>query len=524
MIEPETTSADDRDRLTRRGFLGVGGGAAAALALAACGGGSSRSTSTVTAESGREAASASPPPPYRSRPDLRPPRVLVDRRPAVPGDELYVLTECHGGSGQQGPMIIDRAGRLKWFMPVSDNGTVKRRTTNLRVQTLHGEPVLTFWVGGLVASHGAGHYEIYDQHYRQVARVQAANGLRGDLHEFLITPQNTALITAYAQGQGTIPNPDGQGTRPGAYWYCCAQEIDIASGKLLLEWRSDHEVPFSASRKLPTPESPTDPWDYFHMNSIAVDPTDDNLVISSRNLWQVYKVDRHTGKTLWRLGGTGSDFDVPADAQFAFQHHVVPHGGGIYTIFDNESGPPDIATQSRGLVLEVDEAHRQVRLVREYHHRPPVLSDALGSVQPLDAGDTTAEGPMFMGWGESSYFTEWDAHGRVVLDAKLSGGVISYRAFQQAWTGIPRVPPRVAVDRQGGGLRIYVSWNGATVHRQWRVLGGSKANALTQLTTAPVTGFESQIPLGHVPRWLMLEALDVNGEVAGKSDVIRVAA
>jgi hypothetical protein len=258
------------------------------------------------------------------------------------------------------------------------------------------------------------------------------------------------------------------------------------------------------------------------MNSINIDPSDGNLIISSRNLWQIYKVDRHTGKTIWKLGGTGSDFEIPRRARFAFQHHVVPHGNGIYTIFDNESGPPDIAKQSRGLVLHVDEHRRRVSFLREYHHMPPVLSDALGSMQPLTAGDTRAEGPMFMGWGESSYFTEWDAHGHVVLDAKLSGGVISYRAFEQAWTGIPRVPPKVAVARRGGRLTVYVSWNGSTVHRRWRVLGGAKASALAQVASADVHGFETTIHLAHAPRWLLLEALDSGGNVAGRSDVIKV--
>src|SRR5262249_27714864 len=200
-------------------------------------------------------------------------------------------------------------------------------------------PVLTFWAGSVGVARATGHYEIYDRRYRQLARVEAVN-LVGDLHEFLITPEGTALLIAYGTAEGEIPSPDGEGTRWGAYLYCCAQEVDIATGKLLLQWRSDHEVPFSASRRLPVPEDPTVTSDYFHMNSIAVDPDDGNLILSSRNMWQVYKIHRRTGKTLWRLGGTGSDFDLPASARFAFQHHVTPHPGGLFTIFDNEAGPP----------------------------------------------------------------------------------------------------------------------------------------------------------------------------------------
>jgi hypothetical protein len=513
MTDPRPTHPDD-GRVSRRGFLGAAGSAGAALAVAACGG--SRPSSVTTSHATTREAAHVTPPPFHSRPDLRPPRILVARRPADPGQEAFVFTDTHGGRGQQGPMIIDRAGRLKWFLPVSHDGSAHRRVMNVRVQSYRGKPVLTFWIGGLLGAHGVGHYEIYDTSYRQIARVQAGVGLKGDLHEFVLTPQGTALLTAYGEAKGKIPNPDGQGTRTASYFYCCCQEVDVATGKLLLNWRSDQHVPFSASRRLPTPENPATPWDYFHMNSINVDPSDGNLVVSSRNLWQVYKIERHTGRTLWRMGGAGSDFEVDRRAHFAFQHHITPHADGIYTIFDNEAGPPDIAKQSRGLVIKVDEKRRKVHFVREYHHDPKVLSDALGSVQPLAAGH------MFIGWGESSWFTEWDARGDVLLDARLAGGVISYRAFQDAWSATPAEPPKFVAVHAHGGTTLYVSWNGATVHHRWQVLGGASTGSLARLTTAGVDGFETAIALSRVPDWLIVEALDDQGAVVGRSDALRV--
>jgi hypothetical protein len=167
-------------------------------------------------------------------------------------------------------------------------------------------------------------------------------------------------------------------------------------------------------------------------------------------------------------------------------------------------------------VLRVDERRRRVELVRAYRHRPPVLTEALGSVQPLD------DGHMFVGWGDSSYFTEWDADGHVVLDAHLSGGVVSYRAFQQQWRGIPDEPPRIAVVRQGSHTTLYASWNGATVHRRWRVLGGADAHSLSSLAVAPVTGFETAVALSSVPAWISVEALDAQGAVVARTDPARV--
>jgi hypothetical protein len=510
-------SALDSVRVSRRQFLGAAGGATAALALAACGGSgtsttkSARATSTGTSTDTAQVT----PPPFHSRPDLIPPSILVAARPENPGIGTYVFTDAHGGHGQQGPMIIDRAGNLVWFLAVSDNGSTTERVMNLRVQTYRGQPVLTYWTGGLVASHGAGHYVILDEHYRQIATVQAARGLKGDLHEFRLTPQGTALLTAYGQASARIPDPDGQGFRHADYFYCCAQEIDVATGKLLLEWRSDRHVPFSASHRLPTPEQPTTPWDPFHMNSINVDPSDGNLVVSLRNMWSFYKVNRKTGKTMWTLGGDEGEFGIGRGAHFAFQHHVTPHGNGIYTVFDNAAGPPAIAKQSRGLVLNVDEKRRRVKLVRAYRHAPPVLTEALGSVQPL------GDGHMFVGWGDSSYFTEWDARGNVVLDARLSGGVVSYRAFQEKWRGTPVEPPRIVVVPGATGGTLYASWNGATVHRGWRVLGGLSADKLAQLAVVAVHGFETGIELSSVPPVLAVEAIDDQGVVVARSNSLQ---
>jgi hypothetical protein len=456
---------------------------------------------------------------FQSRPDLRPPEIVVATRPPDPKSEYFVFTECHGGNSQQGPLIIDRAGRLVWFKPVSEHGSTGERTFNVRVQRYRGEPVLTWWQGAIVGAHGQGHYEIYDQRYRQVGEVQAGNGYRGDLHEFRLTDQGTALLTSYGQAEGLIPKSDpahGGGLRRGTYLYGVVQEVDVATGKVVLQWRSDEHVPVEASMHMPPPADPRVPWDYFHVNSVAVDPADGNLLISGRNVWACYKVHRRTGEVIWTLGGRLTSFEQAQGAHFAFQHHAIPHGDGLITIFDNESGPPTQASQSRGLVLSLDRAAGRATLVREYLHQPPVLSAALGSVQALDGGGA------FVGWGDSSYFTEYDPAGRVVLDARLASGVASYRAFQDAWQGQPVHRPRIAVERRGSGTDVYASWNGATVHRRWRVLGGARRNGLQPLRTAEVSGFETRIALSHTPRWAAVEALGPDGRVLARSAPTRV--
>jgi hypothetical protein len=49
------------------------------------------------------------------------------------------------------------------------------------------------------------------------------------------------------------------------------------------------------------PDDPDHLYDYFHINSIDVEP-DGNLLLCARNTWGVYKVERESGEVLWRLG------------------------------------------------------------------------------------------------------------------------------------------------------------------------------------------------------------------------------
>ncbi|MGH3265086.1 MAG: arylsulfotransferase family protein, partial [Trebonia sp.] len=300
--EPEGDGAA-ASTLGRRRFLALLGQTAAGAGglLAGCGGSAQPTRTKVALPSkysedavASRAAASDQTQSFYSRPDLRPPRITLTR--AERRADGLVFTETHAGNGQQGPLLIDGSGRLVWFLPVSDHGTTRTRTFNVRVQTYRGRRLMTFFRGAVVSGHGQGHYELWDDGYRRVGEVHGANGYLGDLHEFLITDRGTALFTCYGQAQGEIPNHSGGGTRDGAFFYGVAQEVDIATGKLLFQWRSIDHVPVQDSYHLPPPSNPQAAWDYVHINSIAIDPSDDNLLISSRNTWTVYKVDRTSGR------------------------------------------------------------------------------------------------------------------------------------------------------------------------------------------------------------------------------------
>jgi hypothetical protein len=88
-------------------------------------------------------------------------------------------------------MIVDGDGELVWFHPI-----VHKAVTDFKVASYRGKPVLTWWEGRVVEGLAVGEWVVLDSSYRELARFPAAKGRHGDLHEFVVTPDDTALVTS----------------------------------------------------------------------------------------------------------------------------------------------------------------------------------------------------------------------------------------------------------------------------------------------------------------------------------------
>jgi len=434
---------------------------------------------------------------FHSRPDLEPASITVSRNSSTAyGGDIFLTPQY--GPVQNGPMLLDPSGNLIWFQPLPAN----QLATDFRVQTLNGQPVLTWWQGYTNNGSGRGEGVIYNTSYQQIATVQAANGLQGmDLHEFLVTPQGDAYIV------GVSPiHYDGM-KRP--LMDAVIQEIDIKTGLVLFEWHALDHIPISASFfKNGAAGAVFDPY---HANSIALD-TDGNLLVSVRNTWAVYKIDHQSGAVMWVLGSSQNSFKMGAGTQTAFQHDVVLQPNGVLTMFDDGAGPPRVHSQSRALEESLNETSKTVTLVRQFEHSPGLSANFEGGAQLLPGGD------LFVGWGQQPYFTEFNSAGQEVFDARFTSNTSSYRAYKFAWSGQPATPPAVAAaPNNDGTTQVWSSWNGATTVSSWRVLAGSSPSKLTPLLTALKQGFETGASAPTGMGVFEVQALDSKGNVLSTS-------
>src|SRR4051812_11682724 len=133
-----------------------------------------------------------------SPPGLRPPKLpVLDRSPGLaPGLIFLGAKDLSPSPGEQGgPLIADKHGRPVWFNPLPPGQVA----SDFRVERYRGRPVLTWWQGRSIggAGHGEGEGVIADTSYHVIAHVHAGDGYKADQHTFRLTPQGTALMTAY---------------------------------------------------------------------------------------------------------------------------------------------------------------------------------------------------------------------------------------------------------------------------------------------------------------------------------------
>jgi outer membrane protein assembly factor BamB len=437
----------------------------------------------------RTAASSSRTHSFVTEPGFHVPWVHMSGRAtdAAAGDTFLDATR----SGQNAAYILNPQGALIWYQPAPSQGK-PLNVHDVRVQRYNGEPVLTYWQGHSVDPPGGGRGvdRILNNNYQTIHTVTAGNGYQSqgaDYHDFVLGHEGseaTAFIEVWKPVQANLTSIGGPSSGPTFDWII--QEIDIATGKVVWEWHSLGHVPIASSYSR---HASAVPYDYFHMNSIQQLP-DGNILISSRNAWAVYLINKKTGKIIWRLGGKHSSFKMGPHTNFEWQHDATLHNNGLLTLFDDGAAPRE-EHQSRALELHISTATHRAALIHAFKHKPATLATAEGSAELL------ANRNLFIGWGNMPYFSEYTRSGRQVLGGSFHSLVSSYRAYRFHWVGSPLRPPAIVVRRSKTAGRdvVYASWNGSTEVRTWQVLASqSRSGPFAKLgPPAPWSSFETTI-------------------------------
>jgi len=479
---------------------------------------------------------------FASAPGLHPPVITADARSRqgklATGDFLVAnfpnltLTEPATGAGvrltgQSGPLILDSHLQPVWFHPVPTDVVA----LDLKEQSYQGNPVLTWWQGALtnVGAPTSGAVEVVDRHYRKVGKAIVAQS------PWVISEHEAAIngpdvwVTVYRFVPMDLTKFGGAAS--GVLYDSGVQEYDLKTGRLLYTWDALDHISPSQSQTRPSPLPGANgapiPWDAYHVNSIQLTGRG-TFLVSMRNTWSAYLVDKTGGAVQWTLSGVPalSMFTVAPKGSFAWQHDVQLHGN-VVSLFDDSccavlaggkfgapSGP------SRGLVLKLNMATRTASFVAQYGPLPASVtglpaakfhSAFLGNTQLL------ANGNVVVGWGSQPFFSEYSKAGQLLLDAHWPVPDLSYRAYLQRWAGQPLVAPSGAVRKRHGETILSASWNGATQVSRWRYLAGSDPSRLPVVATRLRSGFETSVTVQGTYRWFRVQAVNAKGRIIGTS-------
>ncbi|TDZ16179.1 hypothetical protein Cob_v010871 [Colletotrichum orbiculare MAFF 240422] len=461
--------------------------------------------------------------PFKSRPDIVVPRLEVTLSNfSNPSPGLYFLAPFKNFVST--PLIFDNNGDLVWVGSDQYAGTEGPgpHVYDFHTCDFQASAHICMLRGFNDQGNARGQGIIVDSHYQPVKHVSSTGSSTScDLHEFTTAESGTtSLVTQYRRRLYDLGRRSGE--RGGMLWVLegIFQEIDLESGRVLFEWRSLDHVDPTESLVQPTRGTPTEPWDYIHLNSVEKTP-DGNYLVSARHTSTILKVSGRDGGIIWRLGGHKSSFEA-MDPPFLFQHHarVLNDDGNItrLSLFDNARRPAfDPERPSSGVILRIDHSSKTAHVERRYSG-PEVEYTAkiAGSTVVLPNAN------ILVGFGDASCFAEYTSDAKPCFQACLRdrSHPTLYRVYKSPWVGRPLTEvAMVSFSRSEASLTaFYVSWNGATEVSEWRIRGALHPDGpYSEVIRAPKSGFETTVT---APRHLVrayVEGLSADGEVLGRS-------
>lgn len=303
-------------------------------------------------------------------------------------------------------------------------------------------------------------FAMIDSVYNLVKKFYMGNGYHADEHEFRVYPDGTALMLCY---DIEIVDMTAYGGQPNAQVTgLIIQKLD-ADGNVIFEWSSWDHIAYEESNQPLTNLI----IDLIHGNSLDLDD-DGNLLLSSRHLDEITKIDLSTGDIIWRMGGEANQFtfinETSAPKPFSYQHHFRRIGNGVYSMFDNGNNQvPERGTAKEYLI---DEVNKTATLIWHYNHPQvngkEIKSVAMGSVELLPNGN------RFIDWGMRAFvnladipnFTEVDSSGNIVWEFWFTdSNFVSYRAFKKPWDRCNLVLPSAMLTDSITTFSADLTWN-----------------------------------------------------------------
>ena len=288
---------------------------------------------------------------------------------------------------------------------------------------------------------------IMNNHYAIIDSFTSENYWM-DNHEFQLLLNGNALLGARAYRTVDLSQIIEGGSPVAQVEDYIIQEID-QNKNIVFEWNS---ADYFELTDAPHIDLTSQHIYYVHANAIEID-TDGNILLSSRHMDEITKIDRQTGDIIWRLGGVNNEFTFLNDSldfqhsiptPFCYQHDIRRLTNGNITIYDN--GNYKHPKYSRMVEYQLDELNMTATLTWEYRDSLFNYSPWMGNVQRLQneniigAWNMTDFPTTIIEVGQDCTKTFELSIEEYFDDNNNKRGVWIYRAFRFDWEGTADKP------------------------------------------------------------------------------------
>lgn len=351
------------------------------------------------------------------------PEVLVSSDPT---DGTMLYSPLSGGTPDYGKLLLlDKYGKTIGEQPTSSDAyNFEKWTVNGKIRYTYLERDLgTKQTDPSMIPCNAF---VLNESFVKIKKITLLpyNGRTGSLaldgHEFIfIDDEHYITLSYYEKVVNNIP----ASLNPVANCKVVTPVIqEVQNDKVVWEWQgTDYPEFYANSIESNKFSDATVFHDFMHMNSIFIDPTDNNLICSNRNQDNVIKINHTTGAIMWRLGGKNSNFPMTANMKFLRQHHAtLTDNNQTLLLFDN--GQITERKWSRILEFKLNANQSTIQSFSAFNLPDSTFCQYMGSVQKR--GDT-----YFIGCGSTPKLMEVN-YKTAKVNLLMNFPKFSYRALK----------------------------------------------------------------------------------------------
>lgn len=272
---------------------------------------------------------------------------------------------------------------------------------------------------------------VMDENYKEIKYINLqaygwhSDGYLDD-HDFILLSDNHWICESYTKRNvNNIPDDVASINGNGKVIAGIIQEVN--NGKVVMEFdTTNYPFFYETSQERNNFISGTY-QEYVHINSLCIDPSDGNLIVSMRNQYSIYKINRKTESIMWVLGGNRDQFNLNSYQKFIAQHAAYFAKDGSLMIYNNNTNND----QSNIINISLDEKNKKVKFFKSY-----TVSNFYGDYcgNAFDIGS----GNLLIDWG-SCYkkifpiFNEVSVKTGEILNTLTSNISHSYRTYKTSY-------------------------------------------------------------------------------------------